>query len=139
MNQDIYQNQIVEWSKRADHSASLKNANCRATASNPLCGDRISVELVLDGDVIKSMAFQVRGCMLCKASGSILAERVRGLGFDDVKKICSELEGALKALNDDPGSFPEGYRLFFPVRLHKSRHSCVLLPFEAVIKAAPDI
>jgi nitrogen fixation protein NifU and related proteins len=138
MSEDVYQNQIIEWSKRTDHTASLKNSHCRATVSNPLCGDRISVELELDGDVIKSMALQVRGCLLCKASGSILAERVRGLLFDDMKKICSELDGALKALNDDPGSFPEGYRLFFPVRFHKSRHSCVLLPFEAVIKAVSE-
>lgn len=139
MNQDIYQDQIVEWSKKTDHSASLKNANCRATASNPLCGDRISVELELDGDVIKSMAFQVRGCMLCKASGSILAESVRGLGIDELKGIYSRLEGALKASDDDAESFPEGYGMFSPVRLHKSRHSCVLLPLEAVIKAVSEI
>jgi nitrogen fixation NifU-like protein len=93
------------------------------------------VELELNGEVIKSMAYQVRGCLLCKASSSILAERVKGMGFDELKNMSSKLDGALNALNDDPESFPEGYGLFFPVRLHKSRHSCVLLPFEAVITA----
>jgi nitrogen fixation NifU-like protein len=138
MKEEIYQSQIIEWSKKTDHVAGLKNANCKATASNPLCGDRISVELELAGDVIKSMACQVRGCLLCKASGSILAERVSGLGIDEVKGICSRLEGALKASDDDPESFPEGYSMFFPVRLHKSRHSCVLLPFQAVITAVSE-
>jgi nitrogen fixation protein NifU and related proteins len=138
MSEDIYQNQILEWSKRTDHTAGLENVHCRATVSNPLCGDRISVELELDGDVIKSMAFQARGCLLCKASGSILAERVSGLGIDELKGICSRLEGALKASDNDPESFPEGYNLFFPVRLHKSRHSCVLLPFQAVITAVSE-
>jgi NifU-like protein involved in Fe-S cluster formation len=112
MKEEIYQSQIIEWSKKTDHVAGLKNANCKATASNPLCGDRISVELELAGDVIKSMACQVRGCLLCKASGSILAERVSGLGIDEVKGICSRLEGALKASDDDPESFPEGYSMF---------------------------
>ena len=139
MSEDIYQEQIIEWSKKTDHTAGLKNAHCSATASNPLCGDRISVELELAGDVIKSMAYQVRGCLLCKASSSILAERASGLELDELKKLRSELEGALNASNDVAESFPEGFRLFFPVRLHKSRHSCVMLPFEAVIKAVSDL
>ena len=138
MSQDIYQDQIIEWSKKTDHTAWLKNAHCKATASNPLCGDRISVELELAGEVIKSMAYQVRGCLLCKASSSILAERASGMGFDELKNMSSRLDGALKALSDDPESFPEGYGLFFPVRLHKSRHSCVMLPFEAVIQAVSE-
>jgi nitrogen fixation protein NifU and related proteins len=138
MNKDIYHDQIIQWSKKDDHAGRLKNAHCSATASNPLCGDRIFVELELAGDVIRYMAYQVRGCLLCKASSSILAERVRGLGFAELKNLSSELESALKALNDDPGSFPEAYRMFFPVRFHKSRHLCVLLPFEAVIKAVSE-
>jgi nitrogen fixation protein NifU and related proteins len=139
MKENIYHDQIIEWSKKTDHIAGLKKAHCKATASNPLCGDRISVELELAGEVIKSMAYQVRGCLLCKASSSILAERASGLGFDELKNMSLKLDGALRALTDDPESFPEGFGLFFPVRLHKSRHSCVMLPFEAVIKAVSDL
>jgi nitrogen fixation NifU-like protein len=138
MSEDIYQDQIIEWSKKTDHVARLENAHCKATASNPLCGDRISVELELSGEFIKSMAYQVKGCLLCKASSSILAERAGGLGFGELTKMISELDGALKSSKDDTESFPEGYRLFYPVRFHKSRHSCVLLPFEAVIKAVSE-
>jgi len=138
MSENIYHDQIIEWSKRTDHIASLKNFHCKATASNPLCGDRISVEMELNGDVIKSMAYQVKGCVLCKASSAVLAERARGLRFDDLNVIYSELDKALKSSADNPDSFPEGYRLFFPVRSHKSRHSCVLLPFNAVDKAISE-
>ncbi len=138
MNENIYQDQIVEWAKRTDHIASLENIHCRSVASNPLCGDRVSVELELDGDSVKAMACQVKGCLLCRAAGAILAEWARGRSFDELTTIRSDMEGALKSAYDDPESFPEGYRLFFPVRSHKSRHSCVLLPFEAVIKAVSE-
>jgi nitrogen fixation protein NifU and related proteins len=138
MSQDIYHEQIIEWSKKTDHTGVLNNADCRAIASNPLCGDRISVELELTGDVIKSMAYQVRGCLLCRASSSIVAECASGMGLEDLNNLHKELEDALKASNDDPGSFPEGFSLFSPVRLHKSRHSCVMLPFVAVIKALSE-
>lgn len=138
MNGNIYHDQIIEWSKRADHIATLENVHCRATASNPLCGDKISVELELDGDIIKSMSCQVKGCLLCKASSSILAERIRNMRFDELRIMSSDLDGALKSSIDNPESFPEGYRMFFPVRLHKSRYSCVLLPLEAAIKAISE-
>jgi nitrogen fixation protein NifU and related proteins len=135
MNENIYHDQIIEWSKRTDRIVKLENVHCRATASNPLCGDRVSVELELNGDVIKFMACRVKGCLLCKASSSILAERIRGLRVDELEIMRSDLDGALKSSTDDPQSFPEEYCMFFPVRSHKSRHSCVLLPLEAVIKA----
>jgi nitrogen fixation protein NifU and related proteins len=138
MNENLYQTQIIERSKMIDQATHLEDANCTGTASNPLCGDRISVELQLDGDIIKSIACHVRGCLLCKASSSILAEQAKGLSFDGLITLYSDVVNALNSSTDAPESFPEGYRLFFPVRSHKSRHSCVMLPFDAVIKAVSE-
>lgn len=138
MNNELYHDRIVEWSKKADHSVKLENANCSATASNPLCGDKISVELEFDGNVIKSISCRVKGCMLCKASCSVLAERARGLRLNEITAMNSELAEALKSSTDDPASFPEGYGMFLPVRSHKSRHSCVMLPFTAVLNAVSE-
>jgi nitrogen fixation protein NifU and related proteins len=135
MNEDLYQDQIIEWSKKSDNSTGLETADCSATASNPLCGDRISIDLQLEGQIIKAMGYKVRGCLLCKASSSILAELVTGMTSDELKAMHTDLGLGLKSTSDDPESFPEKFRLFFPVRLHKSRHSCVMLPFEAAVKA----
>jgi len=138
MSENLYQAQIIEWSKKTDHAKGLENVHCRATSSNPLCGDRITVELELDGEVVKSIACQVRGCLLCKASSSILAELAGGLTFDQLISMKLDLDLALKSSTDDPEAFPQEYRMFYPVRYHKSRHSCVILPFEAVIKAISE-
>jgi nitrogen fixation protein NifU and related proteins len=138
MNDQMYQAQIIEWSKKTDHAIRLEKFHCSYTVNNPLCGDRITVELQLDGEEIKLMAYQVRGCLLCKASSSILAEMAVGLTFNQIERLGSDLSQALKSSSDDPEDFPEGYRLFYPVRSHKSRHSCVLLPFDAVIKAISE-
>jgi len=138
MGDELYQDQIIEWSKKTDHAMRLGKFHCGCTVNNPLCGDRITVELQLAGEEIKLMAYQVRGCLLCKASCSILAETAKGLTFDQLERLGSDLRQALKSSSDDPEGFPEGYRLFFPVRSHKSRHSCVLLPFEAVVKAISE-
>ena len=138
MNENIYNNQIIERSKKTDHTSPIEDANCKWTARNPLCGDKVTVQLMLDGEVIQSMAYQVKGCLLCKASCAILAELSQGLTLDDLKTMGSDLDQALTSSGDNPDCFPEMYRIFYPVRLHKSRHSCVLLPFEAVIKAISE-
>jgi nitrogen fixation protein NifU and related proteins len=135
MNEELYQEQIIEWSKKADNTARLDNLNCGCTVKNPLCGDQVTVELKVSGGQIKAAAFQIRGCLLSKASTSILNESVKGKTFDQVKKAGLDLEHALKSSSGGPECFPEEYRMFYPVRSRKSRHSCVLLPFEAIIKA----
>lgn len=138
MNENMYNEQIVEWSKKGDNPVIPKNVHCRATASNPLCGDRVAVEVEMDGDAIKSVSCRVKGCLLCRAAGAILSERMKNVSPDDLKNACVFLDAALRSADAPPESFPEEYRLFYPVRLHKSRRSCVMLPFETVIRALSD-
>jgi nitrogen fixation protein NifU and related proteins len=138
MNEELYQEQIIELSKKADHSQCLDKADCSCTLSNPLCGDRIAVEMQMDGEKIKSIACQVRGCMLCKASTSVLLETVRGMTLAQIKRIAFELTQALRSSSDEPECFPVEYRMFYPVRTRKSRHSCVMLPIDAVVKAISE-
>ena len=133
MSEDLYQDAIIEWSKRTVHSGHLEKFDSKGTASNPLCGDLVTVELNMEGETIQSMAIQVRGCVLCKASSAHLAELAKGLTLDKIKKIRHDLDMMLKTPGNDPTDFPESHHLFFPVRSHKSRHSCVLLPYDAVI------
>jgi len=135
MSNDLYHDRIIEWSKKTDHDNRLENPDRSATVSNPLCGDRITVELKMEGDIIKVVSCLVKGCMLCKASGAILAELAGGMKISELKTMALDLELALKSQNDNPESFPEAYGVFYPVKKHKSRHSCVLLPLNAVIKA----
>lgn len=135
MSEELYQEQIIQWSKKANNKVRLENLNCGCTVKNPLCGDQISVELLVSRGQINASAIQVRGCLLSKASTSILNESLKGKTLDQVKKAGSDLEHALRSSSGGPECFPEEYRLFYPVRERKSRHSCVLLPFEAVIKA----
>src|SRR4030042_4725157 len=95
MNEDIYHDAIIEWSKKTAHIAHLEHADRKGTASNPLCGDQMTGELRMEDGVIQSMAVQVRGCVLCKASSSLLAELAEGLTLDKIKMIRHDLENLL--------------------------------------------
>jgi nitrogen fixation NifU-like protein len=135
MNTDIYQDPILEWSKRKEHEGPLFEPDCRATMNNPLCGDRVTVELRLKGKEIIEMAHQVKGCVLCKASSAHLATLGKGLTLDNIERMRQELDKALKSPQEDADDFPESHEIFKPVRHHKSRHSCVLLAYDAAIEA----
>ncbi|MBN1624958.1 MAG: iron-sulfur cluster assembly scaffold protein [Deltaproteobacteria bacterium] len=138
MSNDLYHEQIIERAKRSDNNIRLENPDCSATVSNPLCGDRITVELKMEGDVIKAISGPVKGCVLCKASASILAEIAVGMKCDELKSMASDLGQALKSQADNNESFPKAYRMFYPVKKHKSRHSCVMLPLEGALKAISE-
>jgi nitrogen fixation NifU-like protein len=135
INEDLYQEAIIEWSKRTGNADHLEHVDKKGTASNPLCGDQVTVELKMKGKIIQSIAVQARGCVLCKASSYRLAESVKGLTLDNINKERHELDVMLRTPVNYPADFPESLRLFSPVRSHKSRHSCVLLPYDAVINA----
>jgi nitrogen fixation protein NifU and related proteins len=134
MSNDMYHDPIIAWSKRKEHMGTLLNADCRATKNNPLCGDRISVEINLHRRRIKEIAFNVRGCILAKASAAHLAFLAAGLDLAGIGQLREIFKKALKS-KDNTLLFPESHGIFTPVRSRKSRHSCVLLPYDAIMEA----
>lgn len=138
MSNDIYHDPIIAWSKRKEHMGTLEKADCRATENNPLCGDRISVEIKLYRNRIKEIAFHVRGCILAKASAAHLAFLAAGLDLDALGQLRQTFGKALKS-KDEVSLFPESHDIFNPVRSRKSRHSCVLLPYDAALQALRSI
>lgn len=117
------------------HAGSVKNPDKEATQSNPLCGDRVIIQLNMDGDRIKDLWYRVRGCILCKASCALMAHLVRGADQSGLKALKNHFEGFLKSSSDVVTETAADYEMFFPVRSCKSRHRCVLLPYETALRA----
>src|SRR5262249_2114907 len=75
---DLYQELIVDHSKRPQNFRRLEDANREAVGHNPVGGDKVSIFVRMDGDVIKDISFQGSGCAISTASASILTEALRG-------------------------------------------------------------
>ena len=134
MRKELYSNRLLQWAGIKDYSESLENSDIEAIQSNPLCGDRVTIQLKMDGTRIKDLRYQVRGCILCKASCAIMAGFLRGLDIPGLKVLRDEFEGFLKS-SADRAAAATIYEVFSPVRPHKRRHQCVLLPYETALKA----
>jgi nitrogen fixation protein NifU and related proteins len=75
---DLYQDVILEHSKAPRNYRELAAANHKAEGFNPLCGDRFTVYLDLEGDSIRDISFQGSGCAISKASASMMTQSLKG-------------------------------------------------------------
>jgi nitrogen fixation NifU-like protein len=84
---DLYQDVILEHSKTPRNYGELAAANHKAEGFNPLCGDRFTVYVTLDGDVVRDISFQGSGCAISKASASMMTQSVKGKTLEEAQKI----------------------------------------------------
>jgi nitrogen fixation NifU-like protein len=84
---ELYQEVILDHSKRPRHFREMAEANHHADGHNPLCGDRITVYLRVEDDVIEDVSFQGAGCSISTASASMMADALRGKKVDEVKAL----------------------------------------------------
>ncbi|HEX9461431.1 MAG TPA: SUF system NifU family Fe-S cluster assembly protein [Alphaproteobacteria bacterium] len=134
MSDDLYQQAIMQRAKSPVRAGRLASPDASVTVDNPLCGDRITLDLKLEGGKIADVAHQVRGCALCQASASVMAAAVVGQSTAAVTSAQDKVKAMLGG-GDIPPSPWEELGIFTPVRRHKSRHDCVVLPFDALAQA----
>ena len=90
--EEVYNDLIMEHSMNSYNKKKLDNADYCELGHNPNCGDEISIELKLDGDVIEDMAFTGHGCAISQASTSIMIDTLR-------EKELEKLEDAIAFRN----------------------------------------
>ena len=130
MSQALYQDRIVALAKAKFGAGKLETPTAVGERDNPLCGDRVTIDVWLDGQgKIAEIAHQVRGCLLCQASASALSSVAVGRDASGIAEIRHDAE---RAVGREAGEAREPFAAFAPVAAHKSRQECVLLPFEAL-------
>jgi nitrogen fixation NifU-like protein len=135
MRDDLYHQAIVDLARQAAGATRLEAPQASATVDNPLCGDRVTIDLALADGRVGAVGHKVRGCMLCQAAAVAIAARAPGTTPDELRTLAARLDQAIrKEPAELEGLWPE-LRAFAPVHRHKSRHDCVLLPFKALLRA----
>jgi nitrogen fixation NifU-like protein len=74
---ELYQDVILDHSRRPRNFGELAGADARVHGDNPMCGDEITLQLKFDGDKIGAAAFTGSGCSICMASASMLTQKVK--------------------------------------------------------------
>jgi nitrogen fixation NifU-like protein len=79
---DLYRDYILEHYRRPHNFGVLDNATATQEGANPLCGDRITLQLRVTGDEIAAVGFTGRGCAISQASASLLTDEIKGKPVD---------------------------------------------------------
>jgi nitrogen fixation NifU-like protein len=132
MSDALYQERIVALAKSRTGAGKLSAPTQSVRRDNPLCGDRVTIDLKLEEGKIAEIAHQVRGCLLCQASAAALAAVAVGCDAATIAEWCLDAERALGRVS---GQARSPFDAFAPVANHKSRHDCVMLPL-ATLKEA---
>lgn len=129
----LYQALILEHDRAPRNLGPLDGATHRATADNPLCGDVVTLHLVIAGGAIRAASFEARGCSLSRAAASILTTRLRDLDRAATQALAAAFEAFL---HDAVETAALGeLTAFAGVRQFPSRRACATLPFRALAAA----
>lgn len=129
---DIYNAAIMAQARAAIGDGRLAKPDATLTLDNPLCGDRVTLDIRIEAGRITALGHKVRGCALCEAAASVIGARALGATPSQAKRTISAIRALLGDGQPGNGEAWTEIGIFAPVRGVKSRHDCVLLPFETL-------
>jgi len=134
MSDPLYRKELLRLAADAMGAGRLEHPHGSATAHNPACGDRVTVDLEVEGGRITALAHHTQACVLTQASAAILGGQAKGLDRAGLQALAGHVAAMLNG-----GAIPsppfQAYGAFDGVAGHKGRHTCVLLPFKAALEA----
>jgi nitrogen fixation NifU-like protein len=137
---ELYQAVILDHHKKPRNFRALAGANHHAEGYNPLCGDKVTVYLNLENDVVKDISFQGSGCAISTASASLMTEALKGKTRKEVEDLFQTFH---ELLTSEPDSDVDGPGLgklaaFSGVREFPMRVKCATLAWHTLRAALED-
>jgi len=131
---ELYQQVIVEHSKKPRNFKELEGASASAEGFNPLCGDQLTVYLVMDGDTVREVAFKGSGCAISKASASLMTTAVKGKTREQAEELFDRFRAMVTSEHGAPIDEDELGKLavFSGVREFPVRVKCATLAWHTL-------
>lgn len=131
---EVYNELIMEHSMNSYNKKKLENADYCEIGHNPNCGDEITLELKLNGNVIEDMAFSGHGCAISQASTSIMIDTLKGKTIEEAKEIIKTFIEMIKreTTNEEELKKLEDAIAFKNVSNMPARVKCALLAWHTM-------
>jgi nitrogen fixation NifU-like protein len=99
---DLYRDVILDHNRHPRNFGRLEGANAHAEGFNPLCGDRLELYVALDGERIRDLRFEGKGCAISVASASLMTETLKGRTRAEAQRYFDEVHGLLTRADYTP-------------------------------------
>jgi len=139
MIDDMYNAKILDLAGNIPRIGRLEHPQATSTKHSRLCGSTVTVDLVLEGDVVADYAHEVKACALGQAAASVLARHVVGASKAELRQTRDAIRAMLKEDGAPPTGRFEEAKYLEPIREYKARHASTMLAFEAVCEAIDQI
>lgn len=137
MISDLYQQVIVDHSKRPRNFRLLEGADRKVEGYNPLCGDRVTIYLKMEGDLVKDISFQGAGCAISTASASLLTESLKGKTLAQAEALFESFHDLVTGLQPDKAPLGK-LAVFSGVCDYPTRVKCATLPWHTLRAALAE-
>jgi nitrogen fixation protein NifU and related proteins len=134
---ELYQSVILDHNRKPRNFGALAGANRRADGKNPLCGDQVQIELVVEGEQITDIRFTGHGCAISKASASLMTAAVKGKSLADVDALFHRFHALVLGQDASAGADLGQLVVFSGVSRFPVRVKCASLAWHT-LKAAMD-
>ena len=137
----LYQEVILDHNRKPRNWGSLPDATHKAEGVNPLCGDRLRLDVKLTADEVQAIAFEGESCAICKASASMMTTAVKGKARKDAEQLVQEFRDMATG-KLDPAKEPHHLgrlTVFSGVRDLPTRVKCAILPWHTLHAAFNSI
>jgi len=137
---ELYQQVILDHNKRPRNFGELQEANRHADGYNPLCGDRVTVYLKLNGDVVEDIRFKGVGCAISTASASLMTETLKGKTIAEAGAVFERFHRVVTGKSEDTGDLGK-LAVFHGVSEYPVRVKCATLAwhtFQAALQGKAD-
>ena len=132
---DLYQEVILDHNRRPHNFRVIESPSAKQEGYNPLCGDRLTLYLTLDGDTIKDVAFQGSGCAISKASASLMTDAVKGKTVAEARELFEQFHDMIMSNPETPAADLGKLSVLAGVREFPTRVKCASLAWHTM-KAA---
>ena len=130
----LYQEVILDHYKHPRNFGEVDPASGTAEGYNPLCGDQVCVSLLMDGDVVKDVAFKGVGCAISTASASLMTEAVKGKTRDEATQLFEDFRRLMTGDAEPTGKLGK-LEILSGVRDYPVRIKCAVLAWHALHSA----
>jgi len=131
---DLYMEVILDHNKNPRNKGTIEDHTNHADGHNPLCGDKISLDLIVENNIVKKIKFTGEGCAISTASSSLLTEYIIGKETSEIRHLFEEFHDLVTAENSETSNLGK-LAVFEGVKKYPARVKCATLAWHTLIAA----
>ena len=130
--------EVIKIASDTTNYGITKKSNYKATCKNKICGDKITVEIEISNNIVKKMYYETESCIFCQASASLLSKLIKKSNIQQLSLDIKNIKMLDKKKNIILKNKYKSFKKLFQLK-YKKRFNCVMLPFNALLKAVNNI